>query len=91
MAERFPFVKFELADPPPVADAAQIAVWASEQFRILQGWMAVVSDGFLEETHVAPTKLFTGLIRFADGTDWDPGSGRGRYYYDETGPGWVKL
>ena len=88
---RSPLVKFELSDPPPVADAAQIAVWASEQFRIIQGWLSAVSDGFLEETHVEPAKLYTGLIRFADGTNWNPGSGRGIYYYDESSPGWIKL
>jgi hypothetical protein len=88
---RIPLIKFELSDPPPVADAAQVAVWVSEQLRVVQGWLNAISDGFLEETFVEPNKLFTGLIRFADGTQWDPGSGRGIYYYDESVPGWVKL
>ena len=39
----------------------------------------------LEELHVAPAKPRLGMIRLADGTDWDPGSGQGVYaYYNST-------
>lgn len=38
--------------------------------------------------HVEPDRLYEGMLVFADGTDWDPGSGRGFYYYDA---GWVQL
>lgn len=38
---------------------------------------------------VEPAKVFEGLIVFADGTEWDPGLGKGIYaYYDAT---WNKL
>lgn len=37
----------------------------------------------------APPKPTTGDIAFADGIAWDPGSGRGLYYFD-TGA-WVKI
>ena len=36
----------------------------------------------LEELHAAPAKLLVGMIVWADGTDWDPGSGAGVYWYD---------
>lgn len=35
----------------------------------------------LAKTYVAPTKVFDGLIYFADGTSWNPGSGAGVYCY----------
>jgi hypothetical protein len=35
----------------------------------------------LVKTHVAPSKVFDGLIYFADGTNWNPGSGAGVYCY----------
>lgn len=39
--------------------------------------------------YAAPSKLREGMIRFADGTTWDPGSGKGLYiYYDGN---WNKL
>lgn len=35
----------------------------------------------LVKTYVAPTKVFDGLIYFADGSSWNPGSGTGVYCY----------
>ncbi len=43
----------------------------------------------LEESHAAPAKLEEGMVVFADGTDWNPGSGQGIYAY--YGGAWVKL
>jgi hypothetical protein len=40
-------------------------------------------------TSVAPSKLKEGMLRYADGTAWNPGSGKGVYVY--TGSAWVKL
>lgn len=37
---------------------------------------------FLEEIHAVPDKLVAGMVVWADGTDWDPGSGAGIYWYD---------
>ena len=38
----------------------------------------------LQETHVPPPKLVKGMLVLADGTNWNPGSGRGFYAYDGT-------
>ena len=43
----------------------------------------------LEQTNVAPVKPRDGDIRYADGTNWDPGSGIGIYAY--IGSAWTKL
>lgn len=45
----------------------------------------------LQELHVEPAKFLHGRFYFADGTDWDPGSGRGVYMYDSSGPTWRFL
>jgi hypothetical protein len=48
------------------------------------------ADGtFYTELHAEPKKPRTGLLVFADGTDWDPGAGRGIYYYDF--PNWILI
>ena len=39
--------------------------------------------------HAPPAKVTEGLFQFADGTDWNPGSGRGLYQY--VSGVWVKL
>lgn len=41
---------------------------------------------------VEPAKPKDGMLRFAEGTPgWDPGLGRGPYWYDATAPQWVKM
>lgn len=42
-------------------------------------------------TYEPPTEyLRAGLQAYADGVNWDPGSGEGIYYYNAAGA-WVKL
>lgn len=41
-----------------------------------------VQDIMLQELHVAPNKVMKGMIVLADGTNWNPGSGKGFYGYD---------
>ena len=43
----------------------------------------------LVESHEVPTRPEAGDICFADGADWNPGSGAGIYYFD--GSSWTKL
>ena len=37
---------------------------------------------FLDELHVEPARKINNMIVLADGTDWDPGSGKGVYRWD---------
>lgn len=50
----------------------------------------LVSEGHIDASHVAPDKPREGDIRYADGTNWDPGSGEGIYFYSSASA-WVKL
>jgi len=43
----------------------------------------------IDRTHIEPAKPRTGDVRYADGTDWNPGSGEGVYFYN--GTSWVNL
>ena len=43
----------------------------------------------LEETNTAPAKPRDGDIRYADGSNWNPGAGTGIYWFD--GTTWNKL
>jgi hypothetical protein len=47
------------------------------------------ADGNFEVNHIEPTKPREGDVRYADGTDWNPGTGAGVYVY--TGSAWSKL
>jgi hypothetical protein len=44
---------------------------------------------FKSVTHVAPAKPREGMVRFADGTNWNPGAGTGYYAY--VSGAWAKL
>lgn len=50
-----------------------------------------IADGHLDVTHVAPSKPRDGDIRYADGSDWNPGHGRALYFYDSSDSAWHKL
>ena len=54
-------------------------------------WMRqpIVPNIRIEVTNTEPEKAVDGELYFADGTNWNPGSGRGFYGY-ESGA-WVKL
>lgn len=43
----------------------------------------------LQQLHAAPGRVYDGLTVYADGSDWDPGSGEGVYTYYNSG--WNKL
>ena len=47
----------------------------------LQSAMNAMQDGQNDLTTVAPAKPREGMERFADGTSWNPGSGKGKYIY----------
>ena len=56
--------------------------------QIAQG-LRLFDDSLLNKTHVAPDKTEDGMVRYADGSDWNPGEGAGYYYHD--GSNWIKL
>lgn len=69
---------------------------AMEQFlfeelqRIAQEFTAQTFDHVqLAVRHVAPARPRDGMTVFADGTNWNPGTGRGVYVYSSGA--WVKL
>lgn len=41
--------------------------------------------------HSAPTKTWAGLVVYADGTNWNPGSGEGIYRRNAANAAWVFL
>jgi hypothetical protein len=81
-------VVFNPADPP--ADPKELQRYLRELNVVLSACITALAAGRLEKTHVEPTKRNAGDIRYADGTDWNPGTGEGIYFYNSAGS-WVKL
>ncbi len=57
--------------------------WMHEYFRLIADSFARIRNQFVfEPTYVEPGRKFDGLTVFADGARWDPGAGRGVYYWN---------
>jgi hypothetical protein len=56
---------------------------------LLHAQIEEIHRSFFVETHAEPSKRHELMIRFADGTDWNPGFGRGLYQY--SGGAWKKI
>ena len=60
-----------------------------EELKRLSDVLVNIDNLRLEITYVEPDKPRDGDVRYADGTEWNPGSGVGVYIYISTA--WVKL
>lgn len=78
-------------DPPPATnDPTELKRWAFTQMQRVANEVSRSMEGVCEVRHVAPDKPRAGDIRYADGTDWNPGGGAGFYGFTEAGT-WTKL
>lgn len=83
-------------DPPPtdIGDDLQTVAQAILQYvqdeliKVEQAGDKVAEVRF-DVRDVEPEKRRDGMVAFADGTNWNPGAGRGLYV--RTGGAWVKL
>jgi len=63
-------------ESPPV-DPKDIPEYLERELRRISTAFSQVHDH--EELHAEPPKLHEGMVRYADGSDWNPGSGEGLY------------
>lgn len=76
-------------DPIP-SNKEDIESWMFEQFDKLSNVLqSLETEGIIfTPLHEEPDKPEEGLVVWADGSDWNPGAGPGKYTY--TGTVWVK-
>jgi hypothetical protein len=71
-------------------DRNPLGVFLEAELRKIQEALSSLQSVLsLKELHAEPPKPRNGDIVYADGTDWDPGSGRGVYLYK--GATWTLL
>lgn len=76
----------------PPSEPGQLAEYLARELSRLSIDLVASRDFFqLNERNSAPTKPKHGMIVLADGTNWNPGSGKGIYWYDSAGPTWEFL
>jgi len=70
---------YQPGDPP--ADLAQMQRFLREELAKLKAVTDAVANGFLPTVYSPPAKPRDGMLRNADGAQWNPGSGAGLYRY----------
>ena len=67
---------------PSTAD--ELPQYVQKELNDISDTFGDVADGHVEKVHVEPARPREGDKRYADGSDWNPGQGKGLYYYDGT-------
>ena len=82
--------KYQTPGSPP-ANLTEFQLWVLDELRHISDAVSELETDtvLLKEWNAEPDKLYNGLVAYADGTNWNPGGGRGVYAY-ENGT-WVKL
>lgn len=73
---------------PPESDA-DIRSFLLAELTKISAVLAALAAGHIDVSYAPPAKPRDGDIRYADGTTWNPGSGKGMYRYN--GTAWVLL
>ena len=76
---------------PVPSKAEDIPSYLQTELDRISAIISNLADGHFDVSNVAPDKPRTGDIRYADGSNWNPGgAGEGLYIYLSTGA-WSKL
>lgn len=73
---------FAVTPPPTSTSIQEVTQWVHDELSRIAGLFALLEQGqFLDLMVAAPSKPRERQIAFADGTSWNPGSGKGVYCY----------
>lgn len=75
--------------PVPRSLSRALRAWLADELRRIANALNCVDNLTLDPLAAEPAKLSDGMVVYANGTDWNPGSGAG-VYARESGA-WVKL
>ncbi len=75
---------------PGAFEEGPVELYLQQELQRISEELMLIADGDLRIRNVVPTKPRNGLY-YADGTDWNPGSGKGVYRFDEGTASFVFL
>lgn len=82
-------ILYSAGDPTGISNLGDLIKFVRDQGIKTETAIRALAAGHLDRINVPPTKPRDGDVRYADGVDWNPGGGRGFYYYD--GATWNQL
>lgn len=62
-------------------DAGALCEWINRELALIEDELKKLE---MVTYNVEPSKPFEGMLVIADGTNWNPGSGQGVYWFDGT-------
>lgn len=68
--------------PGPIPSLDNIPLFLNQELRNIASALTSANTHGIDKTYVEPNKPYDGQIVYADGTNWNPGSGAGIYYYN---------
>lgn len=68
-------------------DAPALAQYLAEELQEIARQIQNIDFVIFQILHREPSKRVAGLVVYADGTDWNPGSGAGLYRWN--GAAWI--
>lgn len=83
--------QYEPSYPLGVTDVNALAEWLHGELLEISKAISGIEQVLLPNMHRPPAKVAPGMLVRADGVDWDPGAGRGIYWWDEDNGTWNKL
>lgn len=75
---------------PPPSKPEALGLYLQNELQVIATLLEALQEGQIQERYVAPSKPQNGQLVYADGTSWNPSSGRGLYHY-RSGTGWVFI
>lgn len=78
--------QYQPATPPDQPEL--LPSYLRDEFIKIASAIRLLSDGHIDVTYANPNRPRAGDIRYADGMQWDPGSGEGLYRYNLSG-NWI--
>ena len=75
---------------PDTYDGGSLERYLQQELQKISDVLIPFLDGQIDVRDTAPTRPRNGMY-YADGTNWNPGSGRGVYRYDESTSAYVFL
>lgn len=75
-------MSYRFQESPPAGLPLEITAWLEHELtKIMQAGVAAQETIRLKELNASPARPRTGDTVLADGTNWNPGAGRGVYTY----------